>query len=188
MDIEVQTNDALKDQSQLLVEAFMRTMSGRQEVQSVPTRPTVRNDAVCCLRARLMIEETVETIDLGLGLGISIEWLEAVIDKAKMAGKKTLGKNELSEPKFERERPVNMVELAGNLADVDVVGPRGTAAAFGIAHWPIMMLVSGNNLLKFAPGHTYRDDGKLVKPKTHPAPEQSIKNLLFSQGMKYEQM
>lgn len=177
----ITTNDAFKGKPQILTELFMRAMSGRQANQSVPVAPIFRDDAVRNLRANLMFEETMETIEIGLGMEMNVSALRAILDRAETGGERTIslrGQKDL----WSQVKPVSLIELAGNLADIDVVGPCGTAESFGIAHRPIMGLICGNNLLKFAPGHAYRADGKLLKPENHPKPERAIALHLITQG------
>lgn len=177
----VQTNDSLKSPSQMRVELFMRQMSGRQDVQSIPTKPSLRTVAVDNLRANLMFEETLEAIELGLGLEMRVEVLRELLNQAELGMKQTISLRGLKDA-WQRARVASLIELAGNPADMDVVGPCGTASSYGIAMEPIKALVDGNNLLKFAPGHSYRSDGKLIKPEKHPRPERAIAMHLITQG------
>lgn len=156
----VTTNDSLKSHEQILVEKFMARMN--HPMQPLPTSPEMPNLEVKKLRAKLMLEEVIEIIELGFGLHITFD----------------PNGNYL----FNETGPGDLREIAGNLADLDVVGALGTAAVCGIAMKPIIAAVNGNNLLKFAPGHSFRTDGKLVKPPDHPKIEDHIGELLRAQG------
>lgn len=154
------TNDAAKSKNQLLIEVFMSKM--RSDLQHVPTAPTMPSLEVRKLRAALMLEEVLETINEGLGLSAVLE-----------------GGHKWS---FTERSPGSLIEIADGCADVEVV-TTGTASACGIAMQPVFELVMGNNLLKFAPGHYFREDGKLVKPKDHPAVTELIRGQLVAQGL-----
>lgn len=159
------TNDMKKCAHQMRVEMFMRSM--RDANQSVPVMPTAPTLAVRKLRASLMLEECMETIQNGLGLDIGVS-------------------TDNGEVKFEfkEARPVNLIEVADGIADCDVVNI-GTAAACGIAQEPCTELVDCNNLMKFAPGHSFREDGKLIKPKNHPAITAMLRAELIEQGAEF---
>lgn len=168
MSRSVVTNDHLKHSHQLLIEIFMSKM--RSDKQSIPTAPTMPSLEIRQLRARLMLEECLETIELGLGLN--------VIAEGQLHSLKINGGTFTME---ERREGPNLIEIADGCADVEVV-TTGTASACGIAHAPIFKLVMGNNLRKFAPGHFFREDGKLVKPTDHPPVTNAILNELMAQG------
>ena len=53
----------------------------------------------------------------------------------------------------------------------DSVIAKGTASMLGIPLEPFELPTDLNNLNKFKPGHYFREDGKLVKPEGHPAPD-----------------
>ena len=169
--MQVTTNDHLKSKEQMLTELFMSKM--RDPRQAIPVRPCIPSLEIRKLRASLMLEETLETIK-AMGLcavdahGRSIETGDVLFAQAIDPQGKSL--------------PVDLVEVADGLADVHVVGPCGTASAFGIALAPVYRLISCNNLLKFAEGHSFRADGKLQKPASHPSPTKEIAAELQRQG------
>lgn len=148
--MQTYTNDHLKDDEQLLVELFMAKAH-----QEIPVRPTMPDLKVRQLRARLMLEEVLETINAGLGL--------TVVDVCD-EGKSPVT---IEYIEFEESGAGDLIQVADGCCDVNVV-TKGTGSACGIALRPCFKLVSGNNLMKFAPGHTFRSDGKLVKPPNHP--------------------
>ena len=163
------SNDALKSKSQLLVELLMAKMNNK--TQSIPTRPTVPSDDVCRLRASLMLEEVLETIH---ALGVDVTVGSYADGSQKSVDIKSLSFHNVAKP--------DLIEIADGLGDLDVVGPCGTASACGIAMEPIKYAIDANNLLKFAPGHKFREDGKLIKPANHPDVHDEICRLLIEQG------
>ena len=170
------SNDAKKDQSQLLVECFMRSMQNDQ--RKIPTAPTMPGHEIRKLRARLILEEALEVI-WALGFQVSTSQVTNVGlgDWKTVISPKTF--NKLS---FEAAQPPNLVEIVDGLCDLDVVGARGTAAACGVAIAPCIALVNGNNLLKFAPGHSFAPDHKLIKPPDHPPVTLDLRHELHQQG------
>lgn len=160
------TNDAQKGKHQMMIELFMR--GARQDI---PVRPTMPNLAVRKLRARLMLEECLETINAGLGLSVDLH-----------DGRLGMNDLKIEAVQFSEANGGDLIQVADGCADVEVVTV-GTASACGIAHAPCFELVSGNNLMKFAPGHSFREDGKLIKPSNHPNIESELCAELIRQGM-----
>lgn len=170
--MQVTTNDHLKSSEQLLVEKFMARMN--HPMQPLPTTPVMPSLPVRKLRSRMMLEEVLEVIELGFGLEVKYNIAMAAGPDGKFVEVMTFD--------FEEKSAGDLREVAGNLADSDVVGPLGTAAVCGIAMRPITLAVCGNNLLKFADGHSFRSDGKLQKPANHPKIEPHLGDLLRLQG------
>ena len=63
-----------------------------------------------------------------------------------------------------------MVETIDGCCDLAVV-TTGTLSACGVPDLPFQQAVDQNNLEKFGPGNTIRDDGKLIKPPGHKPPD-----------------
>lgn len=168
-------NYHLKSTNQLVVELFMAKTGDKR--QSVPLTPHVPSDDICFLRARLMLEECLETIEKGLGLSVVL----------RDSGDAVAGEPERKIPvdfsriDFVAKARGDIIELADGLADCEVVN-LGTAAAAGIAHQPVFEEVMRNNLAKFGYGHTLDSGGKLVKPPDHKPPE--IWRILMLQKMR----
>lgn len=143
---------------QLRVEEFMVKAK-----QTIPPKPTVPAPHVLQLRAKLIWEEFAELLE-AMGLKPALD-------------------NNAEHPKgsmtFTPVGEVDMVEAADAMADLSVV-LNGTATAFGIALEEILQEVDKNNLAKFGPGHSVREDGKLIKPPGHKPPD--IHSLLLAQG------
>lgn len=142
----------MKTAHQLSVEQFMRL--AKQEVPSTPTEPS---EEVRLLRAKLIFEEAMETIKaLGVVASISLG-CDEYIDVDEF-------------PVFSARGKFNMVEVIDGCCDIKVV-ITGTLIACGIPDEPFQVLVDQNNLEKFGPGHSWRDDGKLIKPPGHKPPD-----------------
>lgn len=134
----------LKSAHQQSVESLM--INARQ---SVPSFPCVPSEEVRKLRAKLIMEESLETVE---ALGFSVVVL----------GDHTFNMIPAYEP--------NLIEIIDGCCDVAVVAT-GTLSACGVPDVPFQESVNENNLAKFGPGHSFREDGKLVKPPGHKPPD-----------------
>jgi predicted HAD superfamily Cof-like phosphohydrolase len=137
-----------KEQSQ--VQDFMLKAE-----QPCPRKPTIPDLKTRKLRARLMMEEVLETINDGLGLKV---WLP-MKNTYGISGDTSLT---LEDIEFVEEKEPNLVELADGLADLVYVSYYGTANAFGLDMEPVFQAVQDSNMSKFIDGHR-REDGKWVK-------------------------
>lgn len=166
-----------KEQKQ--VKEFMVTFG--QDCPNFPTEEVSLETRK--MRARIMLEEVLETIIAGLGLDVIITWN----GEMRLAPKSPFG--------FEEVKKVDLVELADGLADQHYVGYCGTGNAFGLdmeeifdnVHqsnmskiWPEKLvrekvdeIENGNyNLTKVENGYIVkRPDGKVVKPETYTSPK-----------------
>lgn len=150
----------LRTDHQERVRRFM--VLARQATPDVPTIPSVM---VRLLRAKLIIEEALETCK-ALGVRISIHnGPEALLEEH--LGFASSG-----------EAP-DLTEIADGCADVSVV-TTGTLIACGIQDRPILEAVDENNLAKFGPGHSWREDGKLIKPPGHKKVD--LESIIQAQG------
>lgn len=111
--------------------------------QELPTSPIIPSLDVRQLRANLILEEALETIE---GLGFDVE--------------ATMPDGEL---KCVEAFTPNIVEVVDGCVDVSVV-TTGTLCAFGVSDLPIMEAVDAANLRKSGPGSYRRADGKWMKP------------------------
>lgn len=119
-------------------------MLGDQPPQPSPAAP--EHDTIL-LRARLILEEALETIN---AMGVAV-----IIDGA------TAG---MANAEFELDPDaVDLVALADGVADLTVVAT-GTALAFGIDPLPVQQIVDQSNLAKVINGVTRDSNGKIVKP------------------------
>ena len=121
----------------------IRVFMGKAGQETYHT-PTVPNPTVAKLRASLILEECLETIE---ALGFEVKF-------SNFDGELYL--------KSTSKKP-DLVEIADGIADISVVS-HGTAIACGIDMIPIIDLVDKSNLAKFEQGGYKRDDGKWVKP------------------------
>lgn len=140
------------DEHIMSVGTFM--VKAGQEIRSEPGKP---DDKVCIARAKLLLEETLETI-AGLGVCITI--------------KSDSGPHLNKEAKLDyvADAPFNIVEVMDGVADIRVIAT-GTALACGfIPCATLQREVDINNLAKFRTDKDgYRNEaGKWVKPSDHP--------------------
>ncbi len=140
------------DEHIMSVGTFM--MKAGQEIRSEPGKP---DDKVCIARAKLLLEETLETI-AGLGVTISItEETGFTLTKESKLG-------------YAADAPFNIAEVMDGVADMRVIAT-GTALACGfIPCATIQREVDINNLAKFRTDKDgYRNEaGKWIKPSDHP--------------------
>lgn len=151
--------------SQKRVEDWMRQVP----LQTVNAYPTILDLKTRILRARLMLEEVLETIEDGFGLDIFSGLQQCV------------SKEYIDTWCFEDRRRPDIVKIADGLADQAVV-LLGTAVACGIDLEPIYDVVMDNNDLKLKTG-TVDTQGKLVKAKDHPNPAPEIQKALDKQQL-----
>lgn len=159
---------------QLNIDRFMRAAQ-----QDLPNTPTVPSLDIRVLRARLILEEALETIQKGLQIKVLTGTFRQELDIKDMSywpAKHWPGgglPEVLSKP--------NLVEIADGCADLSVV-TIGTLSACGISDEDILNEVDYNNLAKFGPDGYKDEHGKWIKPKDHQPPR--IRELLIKQGWK----
>ena len=117
------------------------------------------------LRARLILEEALETVVLGLGIQIGVRDRDGFvqIDRPENGGKF------LEQFTLNPVWDLDMVEFVDGVMELNVVGLGGLVAA-GLPDAALRREVDTKNLLKIAHGHTDSETGKFIKPKDHPAP------------------
>lgn len=141
------------------VEEFMRRAG-----QETPDCPMIPSQEIRLLRARLILEEALETA-WALGVHVRLNDPEQSIT---IYGIKDL---ELTPSEsYRAEHQPNFVEIADGCADIMVV-TTGTLVACGIADMPLQAEVDRANLDKFGPGGYKRADGKWIKPPDHRSPD-----------------
>ena len=139
------------------IEKFMK-LAG----QAVPKTPTIPPSDVRKLRALLILEEALETIEaLGFALDVRGRYIKM--------------KHVMLQP----HNACDIVEVADGCADLSVV-TIGTLSAFGIADSPILCEVDEHNLQKFGEGSYKDDNGKWIKPPNLAPP--NIKQRLIDQS------
>ena len=123
------------------VKAFMQKVG-----QATPEIATIPDSKIRILRAKLILEEALETVE-ALGVHVHIEGVELLEEGLVYSASDT----------------VNMQEVADGCADISVV-TIGTLIAFGIDDEPLLEEVDASNLRKFGEGSYRREDGKWMKP------------------------
>ena len=159
---------AIRSPHQQRVDAFMRLA-----LQDVPSTPLQPKPAVRMLRAKLIFEEAMETIN---ALGVQIVF----------GGGGQVGEI-INDPIANTVKPhdyrlvgqADLVGIVDGCCDIKVV-TTGTLTACGVADQPVQFAVDANNLAKFGPGHRIREDGKLIKPPGHKPPD--LLSLLTKMG------
>lgn len=137
----------MKSEHQQKVEQLM--LHADQELPKFPCEPTAK---VKILRARLILEEALETIE---ALGVT---------------------HNIQDPQFDISgHDFNLVEVIDGCCDIKVV-TTGTLSACGVDDMFYQHEVDMNNLLKFGPGGYKDEHGKWIKPPDHKPP--NIKGLL----------
>lgn len=132
---------------------FTRVRTFMQKAgQSTPATPEIPDESTRILRAKLILEEALETVE-ALGVRVKVD--------ANDAGHVVLDRNDGIT--FEAEGDVDLEGVVDGCADISVV-TIGTLIAFGVDDEPVLEEVDGANLRKFAPGSYVRDDGKWMKP------------------------
>jgi len=144
-----------KSAHQLRVEEFMRRAG-----QPVAERPALPSENIRSLRARLILEEALETVE-ALGFRVSID-SDAGLYSAVLTSRTGFDLQPCGRP--------SLIDIADGCADISVV-TTGTLSACGIPDEPLLSLVDENNLAKFGPGHSFNGHGKLIKPPTHRPPD-----------------
>lgn len=157
----VKSYASIKSPHQQAVESFMQAVPG-QAPACVPRVPSAETRV---LRARLILEEALETID-ALGVDTS-----AAVEHTFTARDIPIGRPEVEE-EF-------LIGVADGCCDLKVV-TTGTLSACGLADVALQQEVDENNLLKFRKGHRIDEHGKLIKPADHPSPD--LRSIIRAQG------
>jgi predicted HAD superfamily Cof-like phosphohydrolase len=137
--------------------------------QNCPVTPTMPDEKTRILRAKLIYEEAMELIKDGLGVDVVADF-----DKAD-------GEPQIN---FKISGPGDLVQIADGFADLSVVNT-GTALACGMEDQRLLEIVDRNNLAKFRPGHSFREDGKLIKPPDHQKPDFKTELMLQEHAAKH---
>lgn len=124
--------------------------------QEVPNKVIEPSTEVRELRAKLILEEALETIK---ALGFDVE-----IDSDSPAHVN------IKKCCFQPWHNFNLVEVIDGCCDIKVV-TTGTLIACGVPDEYAQILVDKSNLQKFGPGGRRREDGKWLKPDDWKAPD-----------------
>lgn len=141
--------------------------------QEVPMEPIIPSEEVRILRARLILEEALETIQKGLAVNVKVNGGVVTPNEGLPVTEATLvlSINQYKRPDIE--------EVADGCADISVVTV-GTLSACGIKDKDLLKEVDNANLRKFSEGSYRREDGKWIKPKDWTPP--NIMGVLKKQG------
>jgi predicted HAD superfamily Cof-like phosphohydrolase len=132
--------------------------------QGIPEKSEVPPYKVRELRARLILEEAFEAVE-ALGVKTALEYIDLEEDSGFDSGF-LVYRDAVEIDGFE----VRLEDIAKECADIHVV-TTGTTVACGINTEKAQELVDNNNLDKFGPGHSFREDGKLIKPPGFKSPD-----------------
>ena len=130
------------------VKAFMRKAG-----QDTPTDVVIPDASARLLRARLILEEALETVQ-ALGVTVQFKGVEVTLDSCEC----------------NVHDSVDLEGVADGCADISVV-TIGTLIAFGIDDEQLLREVDEANLRKFGPGGYAREDGKWIKPQDWTPPD-----------------
>lgn len=123
--------------------------------QEVPAKPFIPDQKTRILRARLILEEALETIH-ALGVNALI-----ANDVFTAPGSRKLV--EMSQIEFTCPREMDLVEVVDGCCDIKVV-TTGTLIAIGVQDAEVQREVDESNLRKFGPGGYRNEHGKWIKP------------------------
>lgn len=141
--------------------------------QTTPDVPEIPSLEIRQLRARLILEEALETI-AALGL-IPLQWEDGE-QRQVISMDEEIGNRVTFEPHMTKKP--NLVEIADGCADISVV-TIGTLIACGVKDADLLRVVDESNLAKFK-GDAHRDPGgKWIKPSDWEAPD--IEAILHAQ-------
>jgi predicted HAD superfamily Cof-like phosphohydrolase len=149
--------------------------------QRLPLRPELMTPAERELRARLIFEEVMETInDLGVVILFAITGREEdlPLNNPFASGKK--GDPRTFDHTYETVNYFDIVGVVDGCGDISVV-TTGTLSALGVSDEAVLRAVDENNLDKFGPGHSFSPQGKLIKPPGHTPPD--LGAILVMQGL-----
>lgn len=149
------------------VDAFMH-LAGQER----PTIPIIPSEDIRRLRAKLILEEALETI-AALGFAVKytgVDWTSGA-EQDCLVG--------IDDVELQRGPEPNLIEIADGCADISVV-TIGTLSACGINDRPLLEEVDRSNLAKFGPGSYRREDGKWMKSSDWVPPD--IKSVLAEQA------
>lgn len=120
--------------------------------QATPEAPTIPDAETRVLRAKLILEEALETAK-ALGVGVRLATDEG----------QEVDFSHVDHLDFYADGDVDLEGVADGCADISVVTV-GTLIAFGLDDEPLLEEVDTANLRKFAEGSYRRADGKWMKP------------------------
>ena len=114
--------------------------------QDTPEGAIEPDSKVRILRAKLILEEALETVE---ALGVTVHHQGHEITEEGL--------------EYDAPNPFDLKEVVDGCADISVV-TIGTLIAIGVDDEPVLEEVDASNLRKFGPGSYRREDGKWMKP------------------------
>ncbi len=139
---------------------YQRVRQFMQKVgQEIPQEPEIPDPHTRTLRAKLILEEALETIE---ALGVRVSTYRDGVEVQFTGPDVRL--------KFEATDEVDLEGVVDGCADISVVTV-GTLISFGIDDEPVLEEVDAANLRKFEPGSYMREDGKWIKPPDWQPPD-----------------
>lgn len=127
--------------------------------QATPPAPTIPDEETRLLRAKLILEEALETVK-ALGVGVRVTTDDG----------QEVDFNHVDHLDFFPEGTTDLEGVVDGCADISVV-TIGTLIAFGVDDEPILEEVDEANLRKFGEGGYAREDGKWIKPPDWTPPD-----------------
>ena len=161
------------NQIQSDIAEFMR-MAG----QDTPTAPTLATSKTRELRAKLILEEALETI-AALGVTVSLYETNEVGESFQVVENIACTDKSFKSVEFTGSFG-DLALIADGVADTVYVAV-GTAVALGIDMTPIWRIVQRANMAKFGPGGYRREDGKWMKPADWKDPQPVLEAEIESQ-------
>ena len=147
------------DKNQLRVLEMMKVFE-----QECPSKPSLANEETRLLRAKLILEETLEFIN---ALGLKLEYID----------NKNFNLTKIKEP--------NLLEIVDAISDIEVIN-KGAAVAFGLDSEKFFNLVMYNNLTKLVNGKPLKNqDGKVIKPENYIPVTEDLRKLLNNEINSY---
>ncbi|MDE2996782.1 MAG: hypothetical protein OXT73_08620 [Bacteroidota bacterium] len=126
---------------------YQRVKEFMQKVgQDTPEGAIEPDSKVRILRAKLILEEALETVE---ALGVTVHHQGHEITEEGL--------------EYDAPNPFDLKEVVDGCADISVV-TIGTLIAIGVDDEPVLEEVDASNLRKFGPGSYRREDGKWMKP------------------------
>ena len=114
--------------------------------QDTPDSVTIPDAASRLLRAKLILEEAMETVQ---ALGVEVSLGDTLVQFDALS--------------WREGGDVDLEGVVDGCADISVV-TMGTLVAFGVDDEAVLQEVDEANLRKFGPGSYAREDGKWMKP------------------------
>ena len=137
--------------------------------QETPSTYTVPSDKLRIARARLLLEETLETVCYGLGVQVRFPQFGTTSLDPKIMKEKAIYQVE-SPDNIHSRTEFDPIETIDGIMDMHVVAT-GTLVAIGLPDSTFLEEVDNNNLKKIATGKLNPETGKFEKSLKHVPPD-----------------